>query len=229
MLKKNCLLTLFLMAVGILAHAQLRLGPIGGVNFNRQIFKSNTYRYDDVFTTKLGLNIGMMADWVMHKNFSIQSELIYAQRGGNYKTEHINITESYNSKLGYISLPIVFTGKLDVNSAYLIAGAGVYIEKLIFSSHSYYSNGNNIENGPLKVGTNMYTDQIKAWGAGVKFKAGFELKKGMYAVAFYDIGTTDLNPQFTVVRNKTFGAQLGFLFSLTEEDRYNRFEHFYEF
>ncbi len=47
--------------------------------------------------------------------------------------------------------------------------------------------------------------------------------------AFYDVSTSDINPQFTVTRNKTFGVQLSYLFSMTEEDRYNRFEKFYEF
>jgi hypothetical protein len=74
-----------------------------------------------------------------------------------------------------------------------------------------------------------FTDQIKPWDAGVKLKAGFELKKGFSMSAFYDISTADINPQFTVTRNKTFGVQWAFLFSTTEEDRYNRFESFYEF
>ena len=126
-------------------------------------------------------------------------------------------------------MPICLTAKLDVKSAYIFAGAGPYISKLIYSSHTYTSNGFNIENGSLRVGTNYDTDQVKPWDAGVKLKAGFELKRGMYMSVFYDISTSDINPQFTVTRNKTFGVQFGYLFSLTEEDRYNRFENFYEF
>ena len=229
MFKKIFLSFIAIVFISQLGFAQFRMGPIGGLNFNRQIFKSNTYRYNDVFTTKLGLNLGLITDLTLSKNISLQSELLYTQRGGNFKTERINISEEYNAKLGYVSMPVTLVGKLDVKAAYLIAGAGVYLEKLIFSSYSFSSNGVNIESGPLRVGTNMYTDQMKPWNAGVKLKAGFELKKGMYCVAFYDIGTTDLNPQFTINRNKTFGVQLGYIFSLTEEDRYNRFENFYEF
>lgn len=229
MFKKIFLSFIAIVFISQLGVAQFRMGPIGGLNFNRQIFKSNTYRYNDVFTTKLGLNLGLITDLTISKNISLQSELLYTQRGGNFKTERINISEEYNAKLGYVSMPVTLVGKLDVKGAYLITGAGVYLEKLIFSSYSFSSNGVNIESGPLKVGTNMYTDQMKPWNAGVKLKAGFELKKGMYCVAFYDISTTDLNPQFTINRNKTFGVQLGYIFSLTEEDRYNRFENFYEF
>ena len=209
--------------------AQFRLGPTGGLNFNRQVFKSNTYRYDAIFKSRLGYHIGLMTDLTITKNFSLQSELLYTHRGGYYKTERKDIAEVFEDELGYITLPVCMTAKLDVGNAYLFVGAGPYLSKLIYSSHRYTSNGFNIENGSLRVGTDYDTDQVKPWDAGVKLKAGFELKKGMYLAAFYDISTSDINPQFTVMRNKTFGIQLAYIFSLTEEDRYNRFENFYEF
>jgi outer membrane immunogenic protein len=211
------------------AQAQFRMGPTGGLNFHRQVFKSNTYKYDAVFRSRLAFHLGIITDVVIDDNFSLQSELIYTQRGGYYKTDMPDITEEFQSDLGYLSLPVCLTAKLDVKSAYLFIGAGPYLSKLINSSHRFSANDINYENGKLRVGTNTETDQIKPWDAGVKVKAGFELKKGMYMCAFYDISTSDINPQFTVVRNKTFGIQLAYIFSLTEEDRYNRFESFYEF
>ena len=227
--KISILILIIICSCASTIDAQFRVGPIGGLNFNRQVFKSNTYRYDAIFKTRLGYNLGIMTDLIMTKNLSLQTELLYSHRGGYYKTERTDISEEYEANLGYITLPICLTAKLDVKSAYIFAGAGPYISKLIYSSHTYTSNGFNIENGSLRVGTNYDTDQVKPWDAGVKLKAGFELKRGMYMSVFYDISTSDINPQFTVTRNKTFGVQFGYLFSLTEEDRYNRFENFYEF
>ncbi len=210
-------------------HAQFRIGPTGGLNFNRQVFKSNTYRYDALFKTRMAFHLGMMTDLLINNNLSLQSELLYTQRGGYYKFERPDIIEEYTDNLGYVTLPVCLTAKIDVRSAYIFAGAGPYISKLIHSSHTYKSNGRDVENGSLRVGTNYTTDQIKPWDAGIKCKVGFELKKGMYMCAFYDISTSDINPQFTVTRNKSFGIQFAYIFSLTEEDRYNRFEKFYEF
>ncbi|MBL7764646.1 MAG: PorT family protein [Chitinophagaceae bacterium] len=211
------------------SQAQFRMGPTGGVNFNRQVFKSNSYRYEGVFTTRLGFHAGIITDLIINRNLSLQTELLYTLRGGYFKTDRTNIYEEYQSDLGYISMPLCLTGKFDVKAGYLIAGAGPYLSKLLHSQHTYYSNGVNVENGNLRVGTNYYDDQIKPWDAGIKVKAGFELKKGFYAVAFYDISTTDINPKFQVTRNKTYGIQFAYIFSTTEEDRYDRFEKFYEF
>lgn len=211
------------------AEAQLRVGPVGGINFNRQVHKSNTNKFDALFRNRYGFNVGIVTDLVMNKHLSLQSELLYTLRGGYYKTEGVNVSQEYSTSIGYVSLPVCLMYKINVNKAYLVLGAGPYLSKLVNTSHRFYSNENNVENGKLRIGTDYYTDQIKPWDAGVKLKAGFELKKGFTMTAFYDIGTSDINPQFVVTRNKTYGVQWSFLFSTTEEDRYNRFENFYEF
>lgn len=227
--KKVCSFSLLFLVLSVCSFAQFRVGPVGGLNYKRQVFKSNTYAFDALFKTRLAFNIGIISEKVISKTLSLQSELLYSQRGGYYKTEGLNVSEEFTSDLSYISLPLCLTYKYDLKTAFLVLGAGPYIEKLIHSSHKYYQNDANIENGPLRVGTSNYTDQIKPWSAGVKVKAGFELKRGMYMAAFYDIGTSDINPQFTVTRNKTYGIQWAYIFSTTEEDRYNRLENFYEF
>jgi hypothetical protein len=214
--------------VATVAVAQFRLGPVGGFNFNRQIFKSNTYRYEGLFKNQIGFNVGLISDLTINKYLFLQSELIYTRRGGFYTSDRPNIQQEYQSTIGYISLPICLTGKLDLNKGYLIAGVGPYLSTVLHSGRSYYSNGENIQSGKMKIGTRT-TDDLKPFDAGMKFKAGFELKKGFYTVAYYDLSSSDINPGFTVTRNKTFGVQFGYIFSLTEEDRYNRFEHFYEF
>lgn len=211
------------------ASAQFRLGPIGGLNFYRQVYKSNTYRYEAIFQTQMSFNAGMIGDFVINRKWSIQPELLYTRKGGIYKTDRAIVNEEYRANLGYVMMPVCATYKIDLNKAYFFLGAGPYAAKLLSSAHSFYSDGKNIENGPLQVGTNFTTDQIKPWDFGVKLKAGFEMKKGMYMGAYYDIGAYDINPQFTVTRNKTYGIQWAFIFSTSEEDRYERFENFYEF
>jgi len=230
-MKKTLMLLSLTLGLAIVntTQAQFRVGPTGGLNFNRQVFKSNTHRYDALFRTRLGFHLGVLTDLIINDNLSLQTELLYTQKGGYYKIERPDITEEYTANLGYVSLPVCLTAKLDVRSAWLFIGAGPYINRLLHSNHTYTSNGFNLENGKLRIGTDYNSDQVKPYDAGIKVKAGFELKKGMYMSAFYDISTSDINPQFTVTRNKTFGVQLAYIFSTTEEDRYNRFENFYEF
>ena len=99
----------------------------------------------------------------------------------------------------------------------------------MFNNYSLDQNNENVDAGRLRVGNDYLSDQIKPWDYGFKFKAGFELKRGLYMGAFYDVGMQDVNPQYTVTRNKTVGVQIGWVLSLTEEDKYERFGDFYEF
>lgn len=228
MLKRTLLLVVACTSFFV-ANAQLRLGPVVGANFNRQIHKSNSYRFQDIFASQLSYNVGVLGDVVLTPYLSIQPELIYTFKGGKYNLEESFVSEDYQAKLGYLSMPITLTGKMDIGRGYLFLGAGGYISKLMFTSHTLEQNGVDVSAGKLRVGNDLYGDQVKPWDVGVKVKAGFELKKGFYLAGFYDIGVTDINPQFSVVRNKTVGVQASFIFSLTEEDRYDRFENFYEF
>ncbi|MFZ4752258.1 MAG: porin family protein [Chitinophagaceae bacterium] len=229
MIQKLSAFTICLILSSFMSQAQFRVGPTGGLNFNRQVFKSNTNRYEGLFRSRLGFHVGLQSDLILNKHMTFQSELLYTLKGGYFKSDRVNVSEEYWSDLSYVQLPLMLTYKLDVNKAYIFVAGGPFLSKLIHTAHRYYSNGENIENGQLRIGLDIFTDQIKPWDAGVKLKAGFELKKGFSMSAFYDISTADINPQFTVTRNKTFGVQWAFLFSTTEEDRYNRFESFYEF
>ncbi len=230
MIKKIALIVVFSFFVQQ-SFAQFRLGPIIGTNFNRQTFKSNGIRFQEQnFNSRMGFNVGAIGDLFITNYLSLQPELIYSHKGGYYALDYAGVvSETYRSNIGYIMMPVLLTGKLDVKKALLFFGAGPYLSKVMVNNHYYDQNGQNVEAGKLKMGTNSSTDQLKPWDAGIKIKAGVELKRGFFMNAFYDFGTADINPQFTVTRNKTIGVQIGYIFSLTEEDKYNRFNNFYEF
>lgn len=227
---RRIFIVFFILMVAFQAQAQFRLAPILGVNFNRQINKSNSYRFQPLFSSQLSYNVGVMGDLVITNFLSLQPEFLYTMKGGQYDSELGSVVnEHFQCRLGYLQMPVVLTAKLDLNKGYLFAGAGPYLSKLIFNSYNLKQDFVDVASGSLRVGTDLYSDQVKPWDAGIKTKIGIEYKKGFYLTAFYDIGTADIQPQFTVRRNKTIGVQTGFIFSLSEEDRYNRFENFYEF
>ena len=64
---------------------------------------------------------------------------------------------------------------------------------------------------------------------GLKFKTGFEIKRGMNMGVYYEMGLTDINPQFVQTYNKVFGVSVSYLFSITQEDKYNRYPDYYHY
>ena len=228
MLKRTFLLLTAVFFVSS-AQAQVRIAPMMGFNFNRQIQKSNNNKFQGLFNTKLHFSVGAMGDIILTDYLSVQPELLYTFKGGAYQLEPSSVSEDFSTNLGYLQLPVCITGKLDVKRGFLFAGAGMYVSRLVFTNYSLDQNYQNVDAGRLRVGNDYLSDQVKPWDYGLKFKLGFELKRGLYMGAFYDVGLQDVNPQYTVTRNKTVGVQVGWSISLTEEDRYERFENFYEF
>ncbi len=228
MLKRTILLLTAICFVGV-AHAQVRIAPMMGFNFNRQIQSSNNNKFQGIFNTKLNFSVGAMGDILLTDFLSIQPEILYSFKGGAYELESASVSEKFTNNLGYIQMPVCITGKLDVKRGFLFAGAGIYAGRLVYSNYVLEQNYKNVDAGELRVGKDYLRDQITPWDYGFKFKAGLELNKGFYMGAFYDVGSKDINPQYAVTRNKTIGVQFGWSISLTEEDRYERFENFYEF
>jgi hypothetical protein len=228
MLKRTILLLSAVMLLGTV-EAQVRIAPIMGFNFNRQVQTSNNNRFQGVFNTKLHFSLGAMADILLTDYLSVQPELLYTFKGGSYDLEPSSVSESFSTNLGYIQMPVCITGKIDVKRGFLFAGVGPYVSRLTYSNYTLEQNYKNVDAGQLRMGKDYLRDQVTPWDYGVKFKAGLELNRGFYMGAFYDYGTKDVNPQFAATRNRTVGVQFGWSISLTEEDRYERFENFYEF
>ena len=85
-----------------------------------------------------------------------------------------------------------------------------------------------INAGTLRVGR-TWDDQITPYDLGLKFKTGFEIKRGMNMGVYYEMGLTDINPQFVQTYNKVFGVSVSYLFSITQEDKYNRYPDYYHY
>lgn len=228
MLKRTILILSALVLVTSV-QAQVRIAPIMGFNFNRQFQSSNNNQFEGLFNTKLHFSLGAMGDILLNRYLSIQPEVLYTFKGGAYELEPSSVSEKFTNNLGYLQMPVCITGKLPVQRGFLFAGAGIYASRVLFTNYVLEQNYKNVDAGKLRVGKDYLRDQITPWDYGFKFKAGFELDRGFYMGAFYDLGTHDVNPQYVVTRNRTFGVQFGWSISLTEEDRYERFENFYEF
>ena len=228
MLKRAFLLLATVFLCGAI-NAQVRLAPVAGLNLNQQIQKSNNNRFQGVFSTKLHFSVGVMSDIILTDFLSLQPELLYTFKGGSYTLEPSSVSEQYTNNLGYVSMPVCITGKLNVRGGALFAGAGGYVSRIAFTSFELDQNSERVDAGKLRIGRDHLSDQIMPWDYGLKFKTGFELQRGFYMSAFYEIGLKDVNPQWPETRNQTVGVQIGWILSLTEEDKYERFENFYEF
>ena len=193
-MKKTILSLALLAGLTTAANAQTtRFGVKAGVNYT-------TFSGDNVEFAKykFGAVGGLAANFGLSESLSIQTELLYAQKGAEIKDSN------YKFKLNYIELPIMFRYTLaDGKGPFLQAGPQVgYLAKVKLSD----GDGNE-----EKLDNDAYQKLALGYVAAV----GYQLESGLSIEGRFngdinsvgkDDGANDQN------RNRVFSVQLGYMF-----------------
>ncbi len=222
---KRIFFCLLLITAANSVFAQIRLGAIAGVTFANQKWVSNTQTMPGIGTSAQ-FHIGATADVPISAELSIQPELYYSSQGTSLSSNFPLISNYNKFNLGYLKLPVLLTYMYDANKMFWYAGVGPYIGRLAYNNYSFIQNEKRLGAGSLKVGTTA-DQQITPYDFGIKGKIGFELKKGINFGFYYEHGLKDINPQLVQTYTRTYGASLSYLFSITNEDVYNRYPDYY--
>ncbi|MBF9142395.1 porin family protein [Hymenobacter properus] len=193
-MKKTILSLALLVGTAAVANAQsTRFGVKAGVNYT-------TFSGDNVDNAKykFGAVGGLAANFGFSESLSLQTELLYSQKGTEIKGS------DYNFKLNYIELPIMFRYTLgDGNGPFLQAGPQIgYLAKAKLSD----GNGKNID---------LDNDAYQNIALGYVAAIGYQLPAGLSIEGRFngDINSVgkdgDANDQ---QRNRVFSLQLGYMF-----------------
>jgi len=200
-MKKIILSAALLMAVGFSANAQdnLKFGVKAGVNF--ATFGGDVEDVD----SRTGFHAGVVAEFKLSENFSIQPELMYSQMGAKLDYVDSDGIIQYNvestSKFDYISLPILA-------KYYIIEGlsieAGPQIGFLVSAKQEDKISGIGEQSSDVKEGS-------KSIDFGLAGGLAYDLPIGVFFQARYYAGIAniaeegDSNEDFDV---KNMGVQL---------------------
>ncbi len=145
-------------------QAQLRFGIKAGVNIADVSLNDKTFSTDNM----TGFQIGPTLEWLMIKNFGLETGVLYSQRG-------IKIQDaSIDKNVGYLDIPVNLKLVLGLSEKIKpYAFAGPYI--------SFNLSGEDISD----------QWQAESFSAGINLGAGIELFKHVQIGANYGIGLTD--------------------------------------
>ncbi len=204
------------------------MGAIGGPQYDRQQWKSNSNPLNQVGSGKIRMNIGMYLDIALADNWSLQPELIYSRNATKQTTDFDQTAQSTTYNLGYVKAPVCISYLIPYAKSHIYFGAGPYLSNLVLNNYSFYQNDINLGSGNLRVGKSA-NDQITAWDYGLRFKTGVQFKTGFLFGAFFDRGIKDINPQSLRVYNNTAGISFAYLFKLGRTDKFNRYPDYYNY
>jgi hypothetical protein len=172
---------LLMLLFNLPTNAQHRIGVVGGLNFADAEVEIAGQPADVSSRTLFGL--GGIVDLRLSKNFGLQLEPMYLQKGG--ASTDIQPGVEFRLKSSYVELPIFFKAEFgNTVRPYLMAGPSVAI---LLQADLEAELGDIIFKGDAKNATES-VDFAAAFGAGVNYPLG---RSAIFLEARYFLGFTN--------------------------------------
>lgn len=203
-------------------YSQIRLMPKAGATLSNVAYSDDIKDFWDAdFSYKLGFTVGVAAEIPLGgEMIAIQPELLWIQKGYNYKYEETGYSEDYNYTLNYLEIPVMV--KVKFGPAYLSAGPSIGFGLIGRYNGSYTLLGRETDDdGKVKFGDepadyegdDEYIDNAVDFGVQV----GAGVRVSVLEIDFrYGIGLTDLYDKpagfsgDTKSQNRTFQLTVGY-------------------
>ena len=186
--------------VTLQATAQkVKFGAKAGVNLANQSLSIGGEDY----TSKLGLNFGLVTEFSLGKSLSLQTGIGYSNRGAGIK--HAGHTDLL--VINTLEIPLNIVYKIPSAKGSFILGAGPNVGLNLSAKVKEH----NAPDEEIKIGSGI--DQYKALDFGVNFVTGYEFNKNLFVQLNYNAGLTNLaNISGFTRRGSQFGLTVGYFF-----------------
>ncbi|MDR0814334.1 MAG: PorT family protein [Bacteroidales bacterium] len=221
MLKKVFFATVFVVLTAGAAQAEVRLGARMGFTF------TNAYGNDVDTRLRMGIQLGVAADFALNDALSIQPGVVYSQQGAKLKLLNENPDNDWDVdytdriRLNYVQIPVY--AQFKVSKFYVQAGPYLGIAT---SGKSKLAEGDSFGSGfrtffgnddEEKIKFGDEPGQINRFEFGIGIGAGFAFKVAQVGIN-YNLGLTNLkyterlNGETLEMRNKGILVAVTFLF-----------------
>lgn len=238
-LMKTLILTAALGTLAAGANAQIRFGAEVGVqmaNLVTTVPDFNNPGKSEHIDSKpnLGLRGGLVAQFGITDNFSIQPALLFAMKGARLENDDeyslgsttVKTSTQIKTNLNYIELPINFQYNMNSDGTGFFVGAGPYIG-YAFAGKLAGDESTEMTTAGVTVSTKTEIDQEVSFGdglldnyknldIGVGLNAGYMLPMGAFVRAFGQYGFSNIYPSAIAAldgktRNYGFGLTVGYM------------------
>ncbi|MCB4797553.1 porin family protein [Neotamlana laminarinivorans] len=180
---------LFLTAIAVLSFLSItaqeeaiRFGAKAGLNIAS--LGGDIEDYD----SKLGFNIGAVAEIPVGEKFAIQPELLFSTQGAKLEESGTDYSYEDKLKLNYLNIPVM--AKFYVAEGFSIQ-AGPQIGFLVKAESEY----EEVYNGETFSGDEDIKDYLKSVDFGLNFGLGYQLSSGIFIDGRYNLGLSNINDQ----------------------------------
>ena len=161
--------------------------------------------FDGLSKMILGVQSGVVADFSLPKNFSLQAGVLYAQQGFKMTGTYMGHNSTSRWTLHYIQIPINAQYKLNFSKVSLLFQAGPYFGYGLIGT---VNDGNTSRT--FRMG-NRNNDELKAFDFGLGLGIGVQFY-GVQVGVGYNIGLYNLRPSYISDKSRNHGLAITFTY-----------------
>lgn len=200
---KKVLMLFTVVFVATAAVAQNKIGIKAGLNLTEA--RTNDAAENEELIPRTSLHFGLVGDFSLSKNLSLQPQLLFSGRGTREKHDDHKDIYAFNS----LELPINLVYRTEGKSGSFFIGGG--------PSFGYNLSGKVWEtdepNNKTKIEFGSAVSQIRRMDVGFNALAGYQLNNGLFVSVNYTRGITNWSNQPNETwRNNLLGVSVGYFF-----------------
>lgn len=170
-------------------------GIKAGINFSTLSSEFSEYHRDIETQYAVRWHLGLVKEFSIGTQFSLQPELLYSREGGvatvDINEEDLVLSSEEKIKLSYLSLPIMLkfniTDGLDLEAgpqiAYLLGAENKYKISSILGGGVMYK----------ESGTQNIKEEVKPVSVGLNLGLGYALSRDLFLQARYHLGLSNID------------------------------------
>lgn len=193
-----------LLIIAATVQAQMKFGPVAGVNFSKMTLKYGGISIDPMMM--VGFHLGGLAEIPLSDNFVLQPAIMYSTKGSRYSLDMGEADYEMSMGPNFIEVPIYFAYKFELESMILFLKAGPY------GAYAVGGQGKaDEEDWDLEFGEGEEKD-MKPLDFGLGVGGGIEFNNLIVSVQ-YEFGLTNLAPvDDAEMKISVFSISIGYLF-----------------
>lgn len=174
---------------------QIKYGVKAGINVS-------SISNDSDIKSKVGLNLGVFAEYAVNDIFGIRPEIVYSQQGFRYKDTDYKESD----RLNYLNIPILaklylpngFSIELGPQFGFLLAANAKWEDK---------------SSGTTESGTDSFSEYVNKFDFAAAIGASYEFNSNISVSARYNLGLSNINKDNNLDTNKNRVLQIGVNYS----------------
>ncbi len=193
-MKKFVLVLIALFTLSIVNAQDISVGVKAGINYAGTLTSDATY--NDYFDAVIAPHFGVVADYALNNDFSVQAELLYSTSGFNrsdtVETLAGDITYDLTGKVNYLTIPIMA-------KYYFVDGlsleAGPYVGFLLSAALDGSVELPDLLGGTQEFDKEDMKEDYNTTDIGLGVGASYEMDNGIFVSLRYNLGLTDINAE----------------------------------